>query len=81
MDSGILDIKVVKISSWLTTGQKTFAAMITTLPIPIFGIWGMTPISTVLSLVTLLSGVTSIFFLRESGFLVIKTTAIAGPIS
>ena len=78
---GILDNQVFKVSSWLTVGKKTFATILTSLPIPLLGICGVTTIPVVLSIVTFLSGTSFMFFLRESGFLLIKTKAIAGPIS
>jgi len=78
---GILDTQIFKVSSWLTVGKKTFVTILASLPIPLLGIWGVTTIPVVLSVVTFLSGTSSMFFLRESGFLLIKTKAIAGPIS
>lgn len=78
---GILDNKVIQISDVLLGGKKTFAAILTSLPIPLLGIWGRTTIPVVLSLVTFLSGAGSMFLLRESSFLLIQTQVIAGPIS
>ena len=78
---GILDTEIFKVSSWLTVGKKTFATIIGSLPIPLLGIWGVTMIPVILSVITFLSGAGFMFSLRESGFLLIKTKAIAGPIS
>ena len=78
---GILDTQAFKVSSWLTVGKKTLATIIASLPILLLGIWGLTTIPVVLSILTFLSGTSSMFFLRESGLLLIKTKAIAGPIS
>jgi hypothetical protein len=78
---GILDTEIFKVSSWLTVGKKTFAAIIASLPIPLLRIGGITTIPIILSVITFLSGAGFMFSLRESGFLLIKTKAIAGPIS
>lgn len=51
------------------------------MPIPLLGIWGVTTMPVLLSVVTFLSGTSSMFFLRESGFLLIKTKAITSSIS
>ena len=78
---GILDTQAFNVTSWLTSGKKAFATIIASLPIPLLGIWGVTTIPVVLSIGTFLSGISSMFFLRESGLLLIQTKAIAGPIS
>jgi len=49
---GILDTQVFKVSSWLTVGKKTFVTIIASLPIPLLGIWGVTTIPVILSVVT-----------------------------
>ena len=59
---GILDTQVFKVSSRLTIEKKTFATILASLPIPLLGIWGITTIPVVLSIVTFLSGTNSIYF-------------------
>ena len=78
---GILDTQVLKVSSWLILGKKTIATAITFSPILLLGIWGVTATPIILSVITFLSGARSMFLLRESGLLLIKTQAIVGPIS
>jgi len=77
----LLDTKIIKISSWLTLGQKTLATLLTLSPITLLGIWGATTTTIVLSVVTFLSGTGSMFFIREADIFFIKTQAIAGSLS
>ena len=69
---GILDNKAIQISDWLVSGKKTIAVILTTLPVPLLGIWERTAIPIVLSLITFLSGASSMFFLRESNFYLLR---------
>lgn len=78
---GILDTKIVNISSWLTVGKKTLATILSLSPVLFLGVGGATTTTIVLSVLTFLSGTSSMFFIRESDLFFIKTQAIVGSLS
>ena len=78
---GILDTKIINVSSWVTFGKKTLATILTTSPLLFLGIGGTTPITILFSVLTFLSGTGSIISLRESDRLFIKTQAVVGYLS